>query len=840
MKTQINFFVNLVAFLVLLLGGNAAYANTAGYVQFVNGDVQLTTSAGQTHSVQKGEAVNEGDTMISAKAASAQIKMQDGGFVALRPDTQLKFDNFKFSGKEDGSEQSFFSLFKGGFRAVTGLIGRINKPNYRIITPTATIGIRGTDHETFVVVPGSELAAVAPSGAYNRVNIGETSMTTEKGTIFVLPNQMGFAGAADQMPKLQPINTNIFTGAAELMPQAKGDKKEGKEEGVRESAVVDNTAKEKVVVPALTTATPENMVTTSVIQLPITTTGGITLTGGGAPTVAPTINTLTEIFISYYDMPIGGSFGVSDNMHTNNYTALPSGYTQSGGNLVSVTGQFMQGNGGVSSETISGGMPSGPFTVNGITYGYYAGKNVAGTGTTATLTGTGFQGAFTYTLLGTYHWINVPDASPFYLSMMAFPVRATYTAIAGVATDQNNAFGAVNLATTSLTVDFVRQAVSLNLNATSGTYSWNATATDIQLNGSGGFNANSGSSSLHQNLTVTLANGTTPSAGFGDVSGNLGGLGLNGAGLAYTLVGYDPLTPFGHQHLNGSVVFSGVQQSATRPYTIGLVAVGMTPAGATDPSYSHWVNGGINDFSRVALNANGIPIGFDGDALVTVPANGACSPTPCPAYVTQTPASFSIPNAMVVEWGSDPLTGISWGRYAGGQIAVTDRIASTLLGNINLTVPGVSVHGIFSGQQSAPTVLPVSGNFVYTLAGNTSPTDNAGNAGTLTSATFTAHFTTQTVDAAVNLNIPATAQTWVASATGVPILQGTYFEARKEVGGATTPPLSVTMNGSPSNTTGQLTGGFTGTTGQGVGVAYSLNVNGNAGTTVSGVAAFHR
>lgn len=279
MKTQTNFFVSLVASLVLLLGGNAAHANVAGHVQFVNGEVRLTTAVGKTHSVQKGDAVNEGDTLTSAKAASAQIKMQDGGLVAMRPDTQLKFDSFKFSGKEDGSEQSFFSLFKGGFRAVTGLIGQLNKRNYRITTPAATIGIRGTDHETFVVAPGSELAAVAPVGAYNKVNLGETYMATDKGTIFVLPNQMGFAGAADQMPQLQPINTNIFTVAAGPTPQAKGDKQEGKEEGVRETAVVDNTAQEQVAAPAPTTAAPENTVTTNFIQIPITTDTGQVLSG---------------------------------------------------------------------------------------------------------------------------------------------------------------------------------------------------------------------------------------------------------------------------------------------------------------------------------------------------------------------------------------------------------------------------------------------------------------------------------------------------------------------------------------------------------------------------------
>lgn len=229
MKTY-KFLACLGLSVVCFAAASSAYAAVAGHVQFVNGDVQVTNTAGQSRPAQKGDAINEGDTLTSAQKSSAQVKMQDGGFVAVREDTRLKFDQFVFAGKEDGSEKSFFSLFKGGFRAVTGLIGRINKQNYRVTTPAATIGIRGTDHETFMITPGSPLAQVAPTGAYNKVNVGETSMTTDKGTIFVQPNQMGFAGGMNQMPQVQPVNTNVFTVAEAPAPEAKAEKKKEKEE----------------------------------------------------------------------------------------------------------------------------------------------------------------------------------------------------------------------------------------------------------------------------------------------------------------------------------------------------------------------------------------------------------------------------------------------------------------------------------------------------------------------------------------------------------------------------------------------------------------------------------
>jgi FecR protein len=271
-----NFFkvlFGLATVMVLVSNGGNAYAAIAGRVQYVHGKVQLTTATGVTHAVKKGDAVNEGDTLVSAQTASAQIRMVDGGMVAMRPDTKLKIDRFTFDGQEDGTERSFFSVFKGGFRAITGTIGKKNKVNYRITTPATTIGIRGTDHETYVVTPDSLLAAGTPVGTYNKVNLGETSMTTEKGTIFVLPNQMGFVGAADQMPELQPVNLDIFTITAQPTFQGSGDMHDGKPESGREmretATIEENEMRETAPVDKIevheaeTTANPESDGTTT-------------------------------------------------------------------------------------------------------------------------------------------------------------------------------------------------------------------------------------------------------------------------------------------------------------------------------------------------------------------------------------------------------------------------------------------------------------------------------------------------------------------------------------------------------------------------------------------------
>lgn len=183
---------------------------SAGRVQFVNGKVSLTPLSGQVHKIKKGDALNEGDTLSSDQNASANFKMRDGGIIKMRPDTRFKIDNFKFNGIQDGSEQSFFSLDQGGFRAITGLIGKLHKQNYRISTPSGEIGIRGTDHEAYVVVANSESAKHSPVGTYDKVNSGQTTLTNNQGTVSIAPQQMGFIATPDKKPVLQPVDENLF------------------------------------------------------------------------------------------------------------------------------------------------------------------------------------------------------------------------------------------------------------------------------------------------------------------------------------------------------------------------------------------------------------------------------------------------------------------------------------------------------------------------------------------------------------------------------------------------------------------------------------------------------
>ncbi len=181
---------------------HSAWAAVAGRFQFVSGDVRIVSADGRERQAIKGGEVNEKESILSGKTGSAQLRMVDDGIVAVRPETALRIDEYKFADKEDGTERGFFSLLKGGFRSITGLIGRGNKDNYGIRTPSATIGIRGTDHETV------HLTAALPNlpvGTYNKVNTGATVVNG----ILVGVNQVAYAPnlgtPATLLPHVPPI-----------------------------------------------------------------------------------------------------------------------------------------------------------------------------------------------------------------------------------------------------------------------------------------------------------------------------------------------------------------------------------------------------------------------------------------------------------------------------------------------------------------------------------------------------------------------------------------------------------------------------------------------------------
>lgn len=136
----------LVFFLLLLIQPSATLSATvAGHVIAAGPGAKAKSAIGKVRTLKRRSEVYQGDTILTGKG-SVQIRFSDGSLTALRPRTTFKIINYQWSGKQDGSERGFFSLLKGGLRTISGAIGKLHRKNYRMQTPSATIGIRGTSY----------------------------------------------------------------------------------------------------------------------------------------------------------------------------------------------------------------------------------------------------------------------------------------------------------------------------------------------------------------------------------------------------------------------------------------------------------------------------------------------------------------------------------------------------------------------------------------------------------------------------------------------------------------------------------------------------------------------
>ncbi|MEO7940046.1 MAG: FecR family protein [Burkholderiaceae bacterium] len=131
---------------LLLAAPVIAFAAPAGEVEFAKGVGAAQAASGIPRILSQGVPIQPGDTVTMGSNSFAVLKLTDGTRMTLRPNTAIRFDQYVY--QEPGKPDGFFtSLFKGGVRVVTGLIAKSSPNAARLTTPTATVGIRGTDFD---------------------------------------------------------------------------------------------------------------------------------------------------------------------------------------------------------------------------------------------------------------------------------------------------------------------------------------------------------------------------------------------------------------------------------------------------------------------------------------------------------------------------------------------------------------------------------------------------------------------------------------------------------------------------------------------------------------------
>lgn len=398
----------------------------AGIAQFTAGEVNVRQVDGKTIALAKGGSIDSGHAIVTGGDGRAQVRFTDGGLVSLQPNTEFRIANYvdQNNPKED---RFLVDLLRGSMRAITGLIGKRNRDNYRLTTTTATIGIRGSGFKV----------------GYNPD--GSLGITSELDKIEVC-NQSGCIGlvAGESLKVLDNVTPPVRTSE-----QPKVETPDTRKDPVVAGDKVDQAGKAKIVTEKAATTTTTTTTTTTATTTP-----------------EPTEKTFTDITV----------LGVATDSSNNAANELGSGsgltstFEVAGNKLIKVN---KAGNPSTTwSPTTSAIITSGALgTINDtdfLGWGSWsqATKVEVGTGTTTTS-------------LKYFHYIaGRPTAS----GQMPTSGSATYV-FAGGSASRGNTVGTFTNANNNLSVNFGTATMTVNIDTSVAAFTETATISGSSFTG---------------------------------------------------------------------------------------------------------------------------------------------------------------------------------------------------------------------------------------------------------------------------------------------------------------------------------------------------------------------
>lgn len=704
----------------------------AGKVVFVSGTV--TAEGTSTRSLAQGDAIDVGDTIVTAEKSRAQLLMGDGARIALRAGTRFRIDEFAMPANVQkpgaatavaANGRSVATLLKGGFRTRTGQIGKTDPSAYEVRTPVGTLGIRGTDYtavfcrEDCADAPGLPPGQPIAQGLYIGVDEGRITFNGRGFSFELAAPGLRFVPLEQAQPQelTQPPAFLDEDGAGPLDVAGgvvrTGSRKDAAAPGTsdfndRRSPLGDSDDK---------------------AELADANEGGDT-----EQTILATNRGGDEVDLTGGELPVS----VFRNIGATIPAAAGSPALLLAGAPVEDTLTLFDANGGLIRFSDTGAQDDpvyeigtasnaevGTDAATGLSWGRWTG----GSASVTTLAATSNL-ALTQSSL---HWITGPsfDIAP------ALPIAGTATYVLADGTSPTDGSGnAGTLAGAFLNADFTAQIATLTLAGTIAGNQWYATG-DAPLSAP--------ANSFAAAFDTVLINAVVPGAGgwgafFTEPAG--AGAAPAGAGVAY----------FFSDAQSGLGLISGVAA-----LTQGQGTAPAAPVAARNVAF--------------ALSTLGNASGIDASVLVAAPqystnAGGDLTGFSGPTGAAPAPSgAYALGSATVLDTGVDAQTGIRWGRWSNGAASVTTGQGAQA---IDLTQQ--SLHYIASNPFGAAPALPVTGTATYVLAGATSPTHSAGDIGQFDAAFLSADFAAGTVTNTLTFTLNG--QNYYATGTA-PILGGT-------------------------------------------------------------------
>lgn len=130
-----------VAVPAVALGADAA----VGQVSLLIGEARVVRKGGSVEALHRGSSIQVGDRVETAANGHVHVRFVDNAAVSVRPESVLEVQAYRYDAQRPQNNEVRLSVEQGTSRSISGHATDLDKNRFRLNTPVAAIGVRGTD-----------------------------------------------------------------------------------------------------------------------------------------------------------------------------------------------------------------------------------------------------------------------------------------------------------------------------------------------------------------------------------------------------------------------------------------------------------------------------------------------------------------------------------------------------------------------------------------------------------------------------------------------------------------------------------------------------------------------
>lgn len=192
-----------------------------GQVSLVIGEARVLHRDGTSVLVRQGADIAVGDRIETAGNGHVHVRFVDNAMVSVRPESVLEVQAYHYDASNPQANEVRLKVAQGIGRSISGAATEVDKSRFRLNTPIAAIGVRGTD---FIVQAGKDdVRATVASGAIVLSPLGNGCLAEALGPCSGRAAQLLSADmgrlmvelrSGDRMPRVVPaVDALLATGA---------------------------------------------------------------------------------------------------------------------------------------------------------------------------------------------------------------------------------------------------------------------------------------------------------------------------------------------------------------------------------------------------------------------------------------------------------------------------------------------------------------------------------------------------------------------------------------------------------------------------------------------------